>query len=138
MPKQAGLRKKLTRQEQRDLDIEIGFIEGVVRRDPGYVEALQILGDGYTRRGRYSDGLKVDEQLVRLLPDDATAQYNLGCSYVLTDQLEAAAEAIEQAIDLGYSDFKWISRDPDLATLRKHPLYRKIREKIRAVKMDLA
>ena len=43
MPKKP--RSKLTRKEQRDLDIEIGFLEGVVDRDPKYVEALQVLGD---------------------------------------------------------------------------------------------
>ncbi|MBU6402407.1 MAG: hypothetical protein KGS61_18975, partial [Verrucomicrobia bacterium] len=60
MPKQSSRRKKLTRQEQRDLDLEIQFLEGVVRRDPQYVDALQILGDDYTRRGRFTDGLEID------------------------------------------------------------------------------
>ena len=44
---------KLSSREQRDLDIEIQFLEGVVRRDQRYVEALQLLGDDYTRRGRF-------------------------------------------------------------------------------------
>ena len=63
-------KKKLSRQEQRDLDIEIDFLEGVLKRDRRYVEALQLLGDDYTRRGRYEDGLKVDRRLARLCPDD--------------------------------------------------------------------
>ena len=46
--------KKISRVDQRDLDTKIGFIEGLVRRDPNYVEALQILGDHYTQRGRIS------------------------------------------------------------------------------------
>ena len=58
--------KKLSRQEQRDLDIEIHFLEGVVKRDRRYVEALQLLGDDYTRRGRFEEGLKVDCRLARL------------------------------------------------------------------------
>ena len=33
---------KLSSREQRDLDIEIQFLEGVVRRDRRYVEALQL------------------------------------------------------------------------------------------------
>ena len=45
MPKKP--RSRLTRKEQRDLDVEIGFLEGVVHRDPKYVEALQVLGDNY-------------------------------------------------------------------------------------------
>ena len=111
----------MTREQERNLDIEIGFLEGVVRRDPGYIDALQILGDNYTRRGRFEDGLKVDEQLVRLRPGDALVYYNLACSYSLTEQFESAAAALNRALDLGYRDFKWLSKDPDLAKLRKHP-----------------
>ena len=48
MPKKVASRKSLTRQEKRDLDIEIGFLEGVVDRDPSFVDALQLLGDDYT------------------------------------------------------------------------------------------
>ena len=104
----------MTREQERSLDIEIGFLEGVVRRDPAYIDALQILGDNYTRRGRFQDGLKVDEQLVRLRPADALVHYNLACSYSLTEQFEAAAAALNRALDLGYRDFKWLAKDPDL------------------------
>ena len=93
MPKDEVLRKKLTRLEQRDLDIEIAFIEGVIRRDPRYVEALQILGDDYTRRGRLIEGLKIDEQLAKLRPDEPLVHYNLACSYSLTSQFDAAVTA---------------------------------------------
>ena len=127
----------MTREQERSLDIEIGFLEGVVRRDPGYIDALQILGDNYTRRGRFEDGLKVDEQLVHLRPGDALVHYNLACSYSLTEQFESAAVALNRALDLGYRDFKWLSKDPDLAKLRKHPLYKKIRARIKAMEIKI-
>ncbi len=129
--------KKMTREQERNLDIEIGFLEGVVRRDPSYIDALQILGDNYTRRGRFEEGLKVDEQLVRLRPADALVHYNLACSYSLTEQFEAAAASLNCALDFGYRDFKWLSRDPDLAKLRKHPLYKKIRVRIKAIEIKI-
>src|SRR5689334_13165676 len=116
--------KKLSVEEQRELDVKIGFMEGVVRRDPGFVEALQVLGDDYTRRGRFVAGLKVDEQLAQLRPDDALVQYNLACSCSLTGNFNRALTALEAAIDLGYRDFKWMAKDPDLEDLRHHPLYK--------------
>jgi tetratricopeptide (TPR) repeat protein len=128
-------RKKLTRQEQRDLDVEISFMEGIIRRDTDYVEALQVLGDAYTRRGQFSNGLKIDEQLAQLCPDDALVYYNLACSYSLTDQIEQAGAALENALRLGYRDFKWIAVDPDLRNLRNHAIYRKIRAKVRELKL---
>jgi tetratricopeptide (TPR) repeat protein len=134
MPEKSKARKKLSREKSRDLDIRIQFMEGLVRRDSEYVEALQILGDHYTERGRYEEGLKVDKKLARLEPLNALVLYNLACSYSLTDQMDLAAEALGQAISNGYRDFKWLAKDPDLHKLRKHPLYRHIKDKIRKMK----
>ena len=134
MPEKSSSRKKLSREKSRDLDIRIQFMEGLVRRDADYVDALQILGDHYTARGRYEEGLKVDEKLARLEPGNALVLYNLACSYSLTDQYELAAETLGQAITQGYRDFKWMAKDPDLKKLRKHPLYRNIKEQIRKMK----
>src|SRR5262252_8615573 len=133
----AAKTKKLTRREVRELDVKIGFMEGIVGRDPSYVEALQILGDHYTQRGRYDHSLKVDEQLSRLEPSNPLVFYNLACSYSLNGEFDLAAAALEQALSLGYRDFKWLARDPDLRRLRKHPLYRTIEDKIRRMKVNV-
>jgi tetratricopeptide (TPR) repeat protein len=137
MRKKVAPAKKLTRKEKRDLDIEIGFLEGVVKRDPAYVDALQVLGDDYTRRGRFPDGLKIDESLARLRPNDALVHYNLACSYSLTNRLDLAALSIERAIALGYRDFKWLAEDPDLENLRQDPAYKKIRAKLKALQVKV-
>ena len=132
MPKKVSPKRKLNRQQQSDLDIEIGFIERVVQRDPHYVEALQILGDDYTRRGKFENGLRIDEQLARLRPDDATVLYNLACSYALTDQIGGALSTLTKAIDQGYSDLKWLMKYPDLKKLRAHPSFKPLQQKLRA------
>ncbi len=139
MPEKSSVRsKKLTRREVRDLDVKIDFLEGLVRRDSQYVEALQILGDHYTQRGRYDDSLKIDQQLSRLEPGNPLVFYNLACSYSLNSELDAAATALEQALALGYRDFKWLAKDPDLRSLRKHPLYRGIEAKIRKMSIKIS
>jgi len=130
-------RKKLNRDQARDLDIEIAFLEGVVRRDPTYVEALHALGDDFTRRGRFEEGLKVDEQLCRLRPADALVHYNLACSYSLTERFESAAAALNRALDLGFRDFKRLTKDPDLAKLRRHSLYKRIRARIKMMEIKI-
>jgi tetratricopeptide (TPR) repeat protein len=137
MPVKSSARKKLSRATQRDLDTRIEFMEGLVRRDPDYVDALQLLGDHYTQRGRYVEGLKVDERLARLEPRNAVVFYNLACSYSLTDQFDRAALALEHALNLGYSDFAWLAKDPDLKKFRAQPQYREIRAKIRRLKAKI-
>jgi len=138
MPEKISARKKMKRQESKDLDIKIQFMEGIVRRDPDYVEALQLLGDHYTQRGRYDQGLKVDEQLSRLEPHNPLVFYNLACSYSLIGEVDLAATALEKALALGYRDFKWLAKDPDLRTLRKHPVFREIQAKIRKMNVKIA
>jgi len=129
--------KKLTRKQARDLDIKIGFIEALVKRDPGYVDALQALGDFYVQRGAFDKSLVVDQQLSTLDPTNSLVFYNLACSYSLNSQVKLAAAALEKAISLGYRDFKWLARDPDLKALRQHPEYRTIEAKIRKIKIKV-
>ncbi len=118
MAKKNPSRRRLTRKQQRDIDIEIGFLEGVLRRDPGYVEALEILGDDYTKRGRHEEGLAIDQKLVALKPTDPGVLFNLACSLSLLKRLDEAAEALRKSIQLGYRDFDWLMQDPDLRKLR--------------------
>jgi hypothetical protein len=130
--------RKLSRREVRDLDVEIGFLEGLVRRDPAYVEALQLLGDDYSDRGRPAEGLCVDERLRQLRPDDSGVRFNYACSLALNGLFERACEEIESALDLGYRDFKWLHRDPDLAELRKHPAFKKLKTRIKSLEVPEA
>lgn len=134
MPVKSSAKKKLTPAEQRDLDVRIEFIEGIVRRDPGYVDALQLLGDHYTQRGRFVEGLQVDERLSHLDPENPLTFYNLACSYSLTEQFDRAAEALEKALSIGYRDFNWLAKDPDLRKFRKHPAFQRIADRIRDIK----
>ena len=134
MPEKSSPKKKPSRINQRELDTKIEFMAGLVRRDPDYVDALQLLGDHYTQRGLFNEGLQVDERLARLEPQNPLVFYNLACSYSLTEQFNRAALALDKALELGYRDFNWLAKDPDMKKLRAHPAYEELREKIRALK----
>ncbi len=136
MTAKSNPRKKTNRASQRDLDTKINFLAGIVRRDPDYVDALQLLGDHYTQRGLFQEGLKVDERLAQLEPTSSLVFYNLACSYSLTDQFDRAVQALDRALDLGYRDFTWLARDPDLKKLRKHPAFEDLKAKIRTLKVS--
>ena len=134
MPAKSNATKKTDRATQRDLDTKIQFMEGLVRRDPEYVDALQILGDHYTQRGRFPEGLTVDEKLAHLEPQNPLVFYNLACSYSLTEKFDRAVAALNRALDLGYRDFKWLAKDPDLKRLRAQPAFDELKEKIKQLK----
>ena len=112
--KSSARKSRSVREKTRALDVQIQFMEGVVRRDPRYVEALQLLGDNYTKRGRYSEGLGVDERLAELGADQSAGVLQSLVQLLLLDRCEDAATALERALSLGYRDFKWLAKDPDL------------------------
>lgn len=118
-------RGKSARKE--DLEFEIRFFEGVSQRDPDFIEALQILGDAYTKTGQWEKGLKIDQRLSRLCPDNSLVFYNLACSYSLLKHLDEAFAALGQAVKLGYNDARWLVKDPDLDNLRHDNRFEKIR-----------
>jgi tetratricopeptide (TPR) repeat protein len=134
MPGKSTIKRKPSRASQRDLDTKIQFIKGIVRRDPNYVDALQLLGDHYTQRGLFAEGLKVDEHLARLEPQNPLVFYNLACSYSLTEEFDRAVFALEKALSLGYRDFTWLAKDPDLKKLRSQAVFDDLKAKIHQLK----
>ena len=105
--------------KKEDVDFEIVFYNGLIRRNPNFIEALVALGDLYTKAGMYKEGLSVDEKLVQLRPDDPIVFYNLACSYSLVRDIDKALRAFKGAINRGYFDFEHLERDDDLSNLRK-------------------
>lgn len=133
MAKKSRTRKRLTRQQIRDVDIEINFLEGVVCRDPNYLDALRLLSDDYVLRGHFDLALNIDERLAQIAPEDPEAFFNLACTYSLTGQTKASLDALSQAIDAGYQDWKWIARETSLENLRQAPCYQQVLAKIQAI-----
>jgi tetratricopeptide (TPR) repeat protein len=104
-----------------DHAFEMTFFESVLRRAPDYTEVVEILGGLYTKHGRIADGLRMDRKLVRLLPENATAHYNLACSLALLKRKHDALRSLNRAVELGYKDFDWMAQDPDLEGLKEYP-----------------
>ncbi len=114
------------------MTIEISFLEGLRQQLPKDPEILKVLGDDYTRTGRWEDGLQIDVELARLLPRDPLVHYNYACSLALTGKVKEAADALLRAIQLGYREWVWIRTDPDLENLRKSPDYERIHQVIQS------
>ena len=124
--------------ENKDLDFQISFYEGILKRDPNMIDVLIPLGDAYTKRGFYDKGLEVDLRLSRLKPEDPLVSYNLACSYSLLGQISSALESLEKALSLGYTDFKFLMADPDMEKVRKDPRFDQLVQKYRRRRKGLA
>lgn len=102
---------------KKQSDFEMAFFEGIIKKNPDYVEALIPLAEAYTRNGLYEAGLKIDRRLSRICTQDPVVHYNLGCSLALVGKKTEALKALRKAIRLGYSDFTHMRKDRDLKSL---------------------
>lgn len=107
-----------------DSDFEINFYKRLLEKSPNFVEALMALGDVYTKKGMYQEGLEIDERLAKLRPYSSSVLYNLACSYSLLEDIHNAFNAIQRAIECGYRDFDYILKDRDLENLRQDKRFR--------------
>ncbi|MDD4955078.1 MAG: hypothetical protein PHP17_03450 [Candidatus Omnitrophica bacterium] len=121
-------------QKRKKKDFEIKFYEGLLSKSPNFFNALASLGDAYTRKGFYQEGLEVDRKLVNLKPEDPVARYNFACSLSLMGEVEEAFTELKKAILLGYDDFSYILKDPDLENLRKYQKFSAFLSKLKKLK----
>lgn len=112
--------------------VELNFLERVRHRCPGYRPVNEVLGDLYTKVGRFADGLEVDLTLAAAHPGDPYVWYNLGCSYALTGRTDDAFAALERAVRLGYADRAWLLKDDNLAALHPDPRFALLVKKLGA------
>jgi tetratricopeptide (TPR) repeat protein len=117
--------------QMSQIDFELSFFDGILRRHPDFVDVLRVLGNNLTLKGRVKDGLEIDRRLVRLRPKDPLAHYNLACSYALLKRTDPALKALRRAIELGYRDFRYMSQDHDLDSIRHDPRYRQLLREFR-------
>lgn len=111
--------------KKEDIDFEIAFYNGLIKKKPDFAEAYVALGELYTSAGMYKEGLAVDEQLVLLKPADPIAHYNLSCSYSLLEYIDKALFSFKRAVECGYSDFEHVDGDDDLENLRRDQRFQK-------------
>jgi tetratricopeptide (TPR) repeat protein len=111
---------------QGQAEFEIVFFEGLLEKDPNFVDALIPLADLYTKKGLYEKGLELDRRLAKLRPEEPVVRYNLACSLALMGKKDDAFEALERAIELGYDDFEHLKKDSDLKRLRNDPRFKSL------------
>lgn len=107
-------------------DFELEFYQSILKIHPDYVDVLRVLGNLLTLKGKYAEGLAIDKRLVRLRPSDALAHYNLACSYALLKRVDMSLKTLRTAMELGYSDFRYMKEDNDLESIRHDPRFRQM------------
>jgi len=107
-------------------DFQINLAKAFLSTNPTSIKALQMLGNALTRAKKYKDALEVDEKIVRLLPNDPIAHYNLACDHSLLGDNDKAIESLGTALSLGYKDISFLFEDADLRNVRTDKRFKDI------------
>lgn len=105
---------------------QAGLARAVLEGRPDDLDALDMLGHALNRLGNHEEALIVDRKLVEHLPESCVAHYNLACSLARTGRVEEALAELKRAVELGYDEAEFMSKDPDLEPIRSHPSYMEI------------
>jgi adenylate cyclase len=99
-------------------------------QNPDDARARLIYATILGRHGQKEEALREGTKALILSPGDPMMLYNAACLYVALEENARALEALQQAIDAGYSNAGWIRSDPDMASLRDDPAFIAMIEKL--------
>jgi serine/threonine protein kinase/tetratricopeptide (TPR) repeat protein len=106
------------------------IIEKHRKLNPDDARAIYFGAGALIRTGQRERGLSWTREALDLGPDDPIVLYNVACVYANAHEIEAAIDALEQAIDVGYAHREWIENDHDLDPLRCHPRFAGLLERL--------
>ena len=72
---------------------------------------------------RHHDAIGVIDQYLELRPNEPNMLYNKACAQALIGERDRAAESLHAAVEAGFTAFGHMRRDPDLESIRDHPMY---------------
>ena len=82
--------------------------------------------------GERQRGLEWAERALAADPNEPMVRYNVSCAYALLGETEKAIDCLERAVELGGSWRAWGENDPDLNSLRGHPRFKAVLDRLRA------
>jgi adenylate cyclase len=112
--------------EQSAIDRSWTAIERRLAIDPDDSAAYDHGSGVLAMLGRKDESRRFSERAVALRPDDPQTHYNAACTAMLSGDHEAALDLLERAIDLGWSNARWLMNDNDLVPLHHHPRFKQI------------
>jgi serine/threonine protein kinase/Tfp pilus assembly protein PilF len=75
-------------------------------------------------------GLEWADRISSAHPQETMTLYGVACAYALLGQTEKAIECMEEAIRFGTIQKKWLEHDPDLRSIREHPRFHALLERL--------
>ena len=100
--------------------------------NPDDPRALYMGAIAFSHLGEITRAKDWARQALAINPSDATVLYNVACMYATSGESEEAITLLERAVASGFGHWNWIENDADLESLRGHPRFQALREKLKA------
>lgn len=119
--------------------------------DPFDTQGITGLGIVLVQEGSYREGVKFIEDARAKFNDDQIFAYNMACVYgralekleqdtaaadrdaLIQKYREQAIADLKRSIELGFADYEWIRKDPDLKSLHNLPEFKAVHTPIESV-----
>jgi serine/threonine protein kinase/Flp pilus assembly protein TadD len=108
----------------------LDVIEKHLALHPDDTRALYLGATVWTKLGESARAMEWADRAVAMNPEEPLTLYNVACVYALQGQVEPALDCLERAIKHGYAHKAWVLNDADLNSLRTHPRYLALVEKL--------
>ena len=82
---------------------------------------LQVRALIFSRNNQMDEALALGQQAVSVAPFSARANYLLAAIHSKRGEADECVTLLKRAQELGFRDVTFLERDPDLASIRKHP-----------------
>jgi len=108
----------------------VALVERRIDLHPDDARALYMGANGLVALGEKGKGLDWARRARKIDPDDPMLLYNLGCIHSLAGDVEEAIDCLERAAAGGLLQKGWYEHDGDLVSLRGHPRFKTMLEKM--------
>jgi len=71
------------------------------------------------------------ERAIAIDPSDSTVLYSVACMHAQAGEPDKAIDFLELSVNEGFMHKEWIEKDSDFDTLRDHPRFRSLLEKMK-------
>ncbi|MGH9555029.1 MAG: tetratricopeptide repeat protein, partial [Terriglobales bacterium] len=105
-------------------------VEKHLELHPEDTRALYLGANAFAGLGAREKSLEWTHRALALEPEDSGVLYNVGCNYALLGEPEKALQCLEKAVGLGFGHKEWLANDSDLDSLRTHPRFQALLEKL--------
>ena len=108
----------------------VDILESHLKWNPDDVRALHLGAGSLVILGQTDRAKHWLERALEIDPDDSILLYNVACKYATMGETVKALDYLEAAVDHGKVSRAWLSSDADLDSVRSHPRFRALLERI--------